>query len=258
MGISLQSTFAYWHRMWRVWRRNIWPSLSTGVLDPLIFLFAFGFGLGAIVTEVDGTPYLSYVIPGLMVNAMMFRASFESTIEVHFRYQAQRTWDAVLATPVSFSSLIAGEMLWAATKGMIACTPILIAGYAFGGVLGDIWQVALALLLCFLSGFCFSACGLLFVSVVKSVSSFPYIFTFWMTPMFVFCGVFFPVDRFPEWIQWLIQIFPATHLIEVVRGFVTGAPLGGMETFWHLSYLILLTFVAAFVATRRLKKRLFD
>src|SRR5689334_19797485 len=94
---------AVWHRNFLVWRRLIGPSLATNVLDPLIFLFAFGYGLGAVVDRVGGLDYLTFIVPGMMCYGAMFAASFESTVSTYARFSLQRTWDAILATPVTLT-----------------------------------------------------------------------------------------------------------------------------------------------------------
>jgi len=119
---------AVWRRNALVWRRLIGPSLATNVLDPLIFLFAFGYGLGAVIDQVGGLNYLSFVVPGMMCYAAMFAASFESTVSTYARFHMQRTWDAILATPVTLTELMLGEMSWAATKGLFACCCVILVG----------------------------------------------------------------------------------------------------------------------------------
>src|SRR5712692_1845813 len=128
----------YSHAVWRrnalVWRRLIGPSLATNVLDPLIFLFAFGYGLGAVIDQVGGMTYLSFVVPGMMCYAAMFAASFESTVSTYARFSLQRTWDAILATPVTLTELMLGEMSWAATKGLVSSCCVIAVGSLWGGI----------------------------------------------------------------------------------------------------------------------------
>jgi len=116
---------AVWRRNATVWRRLMGPSLATNVLEPLIFLFAFGYGLGAVIDKVGGMTYLSFVVPGMMCYGAMFAASFESTISVYARFAMQRTWDAILATPVTLTELMLGEMSWAATKGLFSSSCVI-------------------------------------------------------------------------------------------------------------------------------------
>ena len=113
-------TLAVCRRQYLVWRKTIWPSLSTNVANPVLFLFAFGFGLGAVIDDMGGLDYLAYVVPGMMAYSAMFAASFETTIGSFARFNMQKTWDAVLATPVSLLELLLGEAFWAACKAMIS------------------------------------------------------------------------------------------------------------------------------------------
>src|SRR5918992_5104110 len=106
-------TLAVCWRQYLVWRRIIWPSLSTNVANPVLFLFAFGFGLGAVIDAMGGLSYLAYVVPGMMAYSAMFAASFETTVGSYSRFMLQKTWDAVLATPVRLTELLLGELLWA-------------------------------------------------------------------------------------------------------------------------------------------------
>jgi len=126
--------FAVWRRNLLVWRRIMWASLTTNVADPLLFLFAFGYGLGAVIDQIAGLTYLSFVVPGMMAYATMFAASFETTISTYARISMQGTWNAILATPVTLSELILGEALWATTKGVFAMLCVLGVGFVWGGI----------------------------------------------------------------------------------------------------------------------------
>ena len=248
---------AVWRRQLLVWRRVIWPALTTNVADPLIFLFAFGYGLGAVVTEVGGLAYLAFVVPGMMAYSVMFAATFETTVNAFSRFQMQRTWDAILATPVTLTELLVGETLWAATKGMISSLCVLTVGWLWGGV-GDPVGVLLALPVLALGGLCFAGCGLAATAHARSWEFFAYTFTFWVTPMFVFSGTFFEVGRFPFPIQAFAWVLPMTHLIAVVRPLTAGVPLDGWAALGHVGYLAALGGAAFALARYRVGRRLFD
>jgi lipooligosaccharide transport system permease protein len=250
-------TLAVCWRQYLVWRRIIWPSLSTNVANPVLFLFAFGFGLGAVIDDMGGLDYLAYVVPGMMAYSAMFSASFETTIGSFARFNMQKTWDAVLATPVSLMELLLGEALWAACKALISASCVLVVGALWGGV-GSLPGALLSLPLILLAGFSFAACGLAATAYAKSWEFFSYFFTFWVTPMFVFSGVFFGVDRFPDVVEPLAWILPMTHLIEVVRPLVAGQDLTPWQALGHLGDIIALAVVAFALAYRRLRVRLFD
>jgi lipooligosaccharide transport system permease protein len=187
----------------------------------------------------------------------MFSASFETTIGSFARFNMQKTWDAVLATPVSLMELLLGEALWAACKALISASCVLVVGALWGGV-GSLPGALLSLPLILLAGFSFAACGLAATAYAKSWEFFSYFFTFWVTPMFVFSGVFFGVDRFPDVVEPLAWILPMTHLIEVVRPLVAGQDLAPWQALGHVGYITALAVVAFALAYRRLRVRLFD
>src|SRR4051794_6930076 len=158
---------AVWRRNALVWHRLIAPSLTTNVLDPLIFLFAFGYGLGAVLDQVGGLDYLSFVVPGMMCYAAMFAASFEATISTYARFSLQRTWDATLSTPVTLTELMLGEMSWAATKGTFSALCVIIVGGLWGGI-ANLPGVLLAFPALVLGAVCFACCGLVATSHAKN------------------------------------------------------------------------------------------
>lgn len=248
---------AVWWRQALVWRRLFWPSMTSNVANPLLFLFAFGFGLGAVIETVDGQSYLAFVVPGMMAYSAMFAASFEATISAFARFHMQRTWDAVLATPVTLSELLLGELIWAASKAMIAASCVLVVGALWGGV-PSLVGALLSLPLLALASLAFAAFGLLATAHARDWDFFSYFFTFWMTPMFVFSGVFFAVDRFPDFIQPLAWLLPMTHLIAVIRPLTIGTDLHGGVAVVHVGYVVGLAALAFWAAHRRFAQRLFD
>jgi lipooligosaccharide transport system permease protein len=249
--------YAVWRRQVLVWRRLMWSSLTTNVIDPLIFLFAFGYGLGAVVEGFAGLSYIVFVVPGMMAYAVMFAASFEASISAYARFSLQRTWDAILATPVSLTELLLGEALWAATKGVVATICVFLVGFLWGGIPAPAGAL-MALPVLALGALCFACCGLAATSHAKSWDFFAYFFTFWVTPMFVFSGVFFEVTRFPGFVQAVVWALPMTHLIAVVRPLTAGLALDPLAVLGHVAYLAALTLAAFLLARHRLAKRMFD
>jgi len=240
-----------------VWRKLIWSSLVTNVANPLLFLLAFGFGLGRFIGTVDGTPYLAFVVPGMVAYSALFAASFETTIGAYTRYSLQRSWDAVLATPVTLKELLLGEVLWAALKGMISAVSVLLVGLAWGGVPDPLGGLAL-LPIVFLATLGFASQGLLATAYAKGYDFFSYFFTFWITPMFVFSGVFFDLARFPAAIKAIAWVLPMTHLIAVIRPLSTGAPLDPALAALHIGYTLALTVTVFALAYARIRRRMFD
>jgi lipooligosaccharide transport system permease protein len=250
-------SLAVTRRQYLVWRKVIWASLSTNVFNPLLFLFAFGFGLGAVVDRMAGLSYLAFIVPGMMAYSAMFAASFETTIGSFSRLDFQKTWDATLATPVSLLELMLGEALWATAKALLSAACVLVVGVAWGGV-GSLGGALASLPAITLASFAFATCGLAATAYAKSWEFFSYFFTFWITPMFVFSGVFFEVDRFPAYIQPIAWLLPMTHVIEVVRPLVSGHPLAPLAALGHVAYVAALAAAAFILAYRRFQRRLFD
>ena len=246
--------------VWRhyiMWRGMLWPSLATNVFNPILFLFAFGFGLGAFIDTMDGTSYLSFIVPGMVAYAAMFAASFETTIGAFSRYWQQRTWDAVLATPVSLFELLAGEALWATFKGMFSAICVLAVGAAWGGV-PSLEGALLVLPIMFVGSMSFACAGLAATAFARGYEFFSYFFTFWVTPMFVFCGVFFEIERYPESVQTAAWLLPMTHIIAIVRPLMTSQPVEPLWTLVHLSYVVLLAVITFLIAYKKMRRRMFD
>lgn len=234
-----------------------WTTLANNLGNPVLFLFAFGYGLGAVIDEMGDVPYIAFVVPGMIAYATMFTASFEATIGAFSRFQFLRTWDAILATPVRLHQLLAAEVLWGALKGLFAGMCVLLVGICVGGIVtySYIW---LLIPVCVLASACFMACGLVATAYARWYDSFSYFFTFWVSPMFMFCGVFFSVDRFPEWLQWVSFFLPMTPFINMIRPLTTGMPIDWMAFALNAFYLVALMVVAFYIAYRKIKKRMFD
>ncbi len=249
-------TLAVWRRNALTWRRLFWSSMASNVANPLLFLFGFGYGLGSVVKEAEGVPYLAFVLPGMMAYAALFTASFETTISAFARFDMQKTWDAALSTPLRLEELLAGELLWAATKAMIAACSVLVVGSLWGGVIDPLGAL-LTLPVLFLGAVAFAAYGLLATAYAKSWEMFSYFFSFWVTPMFMFGGTFFAIERFPDWLEPLAWGLPMTHFLAVLRPLTTSTPLGPTLALGHLAVLALSGALALWLAQRRLRRRLF-
>jgi len=253
----LRSVLAVTHRQFIVWRKLIWSALVTNVANPLLFLFAFGLGLGQFVERMGDVPYLAFVVPGMTAYAAMFAASFETTIGAYTRYQQQGNWDAIMATPVTLAELLLGEVLWAALKAMLSAVCVLAVGWAWGGVI-SLPGALISLPLVFAASLGFACFGLVATAYARGYEYFSYFFSFWITPMFVFCGVFFDIGRFPEPVQVIAWVFPMTHLIAIVRPLTTGAALDPAMVALHIAYLTAISVLAFFMAYRETQRRMFD
>lgn len=250
-------TMAVTWRQYVVWKKLIWSNLAVNVVNPILFLFAFGIGIGNFVDTIDGMSYLVFIVPGMIAYSAMFASSFETTIGSFSRYSMQRTWHATLATPVTLSELLFGEILWATAKAMLSAIFVLVVGFIWGGI-PSLTGAIISLLVVLVASIGFACYGLVATSLAKGYEFFSYFFTFWITPMFVFCGVFFETDRFPFIVQALAWALPMTHLIAIIRPLTSGTSLDLGWAAIHLGYTILLTIAAFTFAYRRMRSRMFD
>ena len=210
-----------------MWQRNrdvffrLWHSEAPGIVaEPVLVLLAMGLGLGAYVALIDGQRYIEFVAPGIIASYGMFAASFECTYGSFFRMEERRTYDAIIATPLNVEDVIAGEIFWGATRSLITGSVILAVAAAFQLVHSP-WALLIPLL-AFLGGLMFASIAMLFTSLVPSFYEFNYFFTLFITPMFFFSGVFFPLDEFPGIVQNISLVVPLTPVVNLARAFVWG------------------------------------
>lgn len=250
-------------RLLHVWRRNltvygkIWKiSFLPPLLEPCFYLLAFGMGLGALVGDISyGEAKISYprfIAPALISMAIMYNAFFETTYTSFVRMYYQKTFDALMATPLFLSEIIAGEIVWGATKSLIASAIMMVVVSLFGLINypAGLLIVPAALL----GGFAFASIGMFFTGLVRSIEVFNLPTFLFVTPMFLFSGTFFPIETLPAWAQWLALVFPLTHLVAIVRGACLGAAAPAL--LWHYLYLVVFSAVFFFLALRSMQRRL--
>lgn len=248
---------AVYNRQYRVFRKLLGSSLVSNVANPILFLFAFGFGMGSFIDTMSGMDYLTFVVAGMIGYSAAFAASFETSIGAFTRYFLQKNWDAILSTPVTLAELMMGEILWASVKALFSAICVLIVGWLWGGVPNS-FEPLIALPIVFLGSVCFACAGLVATAYAKGYEFFAYFFTFWITPMFVFCGVFFDIGRFPDFIQYLAWGFPMTHLVAAIRPLTAGTEVNVAATLLHIGYIAVFSLAAFWIAHRKLHQRLYD
>lgn len=217
-------TWAVVHRNVRVWRAYLWASLIGNLGEPLLYLAAIGFGIGALLGPegIGGIPYDVYLAPGILVSTAMYTAVFECTFGSFTRMKPQKTFDAILATPVTPIELASGEVLTAALKSGVGAAIVLAVIAAFGLVRSPLALLCIPLGL--VVGFAFGALGLLTAALSPDYSFFNYFFTLVIAPMFLLSGIFFPVETLPSWAVVLAHGFPLTHAVRIARALTLGLP----------------------------------
>lgn len=212
-----------WRRNFLVWRKLIGPALILHFGEPLIYLLGLGYGLGFFIHQVEHMSYLTFLASGIVASSVMNSASLEGTYSVFTRMVPQLTYDAILATPVEADDILAGEMLWCATKGLLSGTAILLVAALLGAV--HKWSALLALPLMFVTGLCFAAPAIAITTFSPSYDFFNYYFTLVVTPMLILSGVFYPIANLPHAVQGVVTALPLSHAVVLVRALVAGAPL---------------------------------
>lgn len=208
-----------------VWRKLMLPSLVGNIAEPLITLVAFGFGLGALVGQVqlaDGQalPYLVFLASGSICMSAMNAASFEALYSAFSRMQVQRTWDGIMNAPVDLDDVVMAEMLWAAFKSLF--TTMVILGVMLALSVSHSPYLLLALPLLALTGMVFASIALIFNALAKGYDFFTYYFTLYLTPTTFLSGVFFPREQLPPFLQGLSEFLPLTAAVELMRPLFLG------------------------------------
>ena len=195
---------------------SYWRSATfSSTVEPTIYLLAFGFGFGSLVSKVGGYDYVEFVGTGTVATAVLFSAAFPAMFGTFVKYQFQRTYDAILAAPVDTEELVTAEALWmAARAGIYGCVPMVVA-IAFG--LDPRWSMLVVPLIAFLAGYGWACFGIAVAGFAKSIENFSYVVSAVLTPLFLVAGTFFPLDKLPHWARVLAELNPLHHCVELVR-----------------------------------------
>jgi lipooligosaccharide transport system permease protein len=217
------------YRVWKVWRRDFDVFMKTykvnffpPLLEPIFYLLALGIGLGSIVQGIPGfSSYIQFIAPALLAISMMNNSFFECTYGSFVRMYYQKTFDAIIATPISIEEVIAGELLWGATRSLISASIVLAVIGAFGLIQSPFF--ILIPVVAFFSGLLFSTIAMCFTAIAPNIDFFNYPAFLFITPMFLLSGTFFPISDLPWAIQVLAQAFlPLTHAVNLSRGLMVG------------------------------------
>jgi lipooligosaccharide transport system permease protein len=241
-----------WQRNFLVWRKMAIPALLGSLLDPMIYMFGLGYGLGSLLPQVEGAPYIAFLGAGTVCASTMNAGSFEALYSAFSRMQVQRTWDAIVNAPIALEDVVLGEWVWAATRATLAGSAILLVMALLGLI--HSWVALWALPVIFLIGLTFAALGLIVTAVAPGYDFFMYYFTLVITPMTLLSGVFFPISQLPPLAQHLTGILPLGHAVAVIRPLLLGGTPEAV--FSHLGILAITTALALTLALRMARRRL--
>ena len=250
-------------RFLRVWQRNLtvykktWKvSFLPPLLEPLFYLLAFGFGLSSLVGQVpyqgEKISYVSFIAPALIAINIMYNAFFENTFSSFVRMYYQKTFNAMMATPLSLEEIITGEIVWGATKSVLATVVMMAIISLFGYIKYP--EGLIIIPLAFLGGLAFGSIAMFFTGIVPSIEVFNLTIFLFITPMFLFSNTFFPNENLPLWAQKFSLLLPLTHLVELVRSFSFGTLT--ISLLWNIAYLLIFCSIFFPLAVYKMHKRL--
>ena len=260
--VSPQNHFAFpdislrwlpiWRRNFLVWKRLFKQSVIANIAEPLITLFAFGYGLGSLLPPLEGVRYIVFLASGSICMNAFNAATFEALYSAFTRMHVQRSWEAMLNAPLSLDDVLLAEMLWAATKSVFTGVAILLVIFALG--LSREPSMVLALPLLLLIGMTAASLGLVVNALARNYDFFTYYFTMIVTPMWFLSGVFFPFQQLPGWLQSLAQWLPLSAAVDFVRPLI----LGRMPAHPAQDFIVLIVYTAAgfYLATVLTRRRL--
>lgn len=209
-----------WQRNFLVWKKLAIASVLGNVAEPLITLIAFGYGLGSLLKEINGVPYIAFLASGSICMSVMMASSFEALYSAFSRMHVQKTWEALLNTPLALDDIVLAEMLWAATKSLISGMAILAVLFGLGIGLHPTTLLVPPLL--FIIGMTFASIALIVNALAKAYDFFTYYFTLVLTPMIFLSGVYYPSTQLPDWLQTLAALLPLSAAVDLVRPLLLG------------------------------------
>jgi lipooligosaccharide transport system permease protein len=248
--VRLSAAWHVWQRDAAIYRRTYKLNILPNFFEPFLYLLAMGLGLGAYLSRIQGTRYIDFIAPGLVATASMYGASFEVTFNCFVKMQFGKIYDAVMSTPLTIEDIGLGEMLWSTTRSIIYGCVFLAIASTFGVV--HSWLAIFAPLAVALTGIMFSVIGLSFTAVIPLIDFFTYYWTMFITPMFLFSGIFFPLDKLPHAVRVVAWFVPLHQSVDLMRALILDGDAGAAMA----SALWILVFTAAlFVLPMNLLRR---
>jgi lipooligosaccharide transport system permease protein len=248
--VRLAAAWRLWLRNAAIYKRTYKLNIVPNFFEPFLYLLAMGLGLGAYLARIKGYRYIDFIAPGLVATAAMFGASFEVTFNCFVKMQFGKIYDAVMSTPLTIEDIGLGEMLWSTTRSLIYGCVFLAIASTFGVV--HSWWAVLTPFAVAMTGMMFSAIGLSFTAIIPLIDYYTYYWTMFITPMFLFSGIFFPLDRMPHWVQVVSWFIPLHQAVNLMRGLILTGDIGSAAA--AASWIVALTAVL-FVAPMNLLRR---
>lgn len=259
MNFNISARFMrVWHRNLTVYRESWKVNFLPPLLEPVFYLLAFGIGFSGMIESVRYASreisYVQFIAPSLVAINMMNNAFFENTYGSFVRMYYQKTFDAMMATPLNAEEIITGEIVWGATKSVIG-TVIMLVVISFFGLISYPAGL-LIVLVAFLGGFAFASLAILFTALVQRIELFNLPVFLFITPMFLFSGTFFPITGLPQWAQYFALALPLTHLVNLTRALSMGIfnPEALIGICYLLVFCLLMFPLSVFIMRKRMIK----
>jgi lipooligosaccharide transport system permease protein len=235
LGFSPRAAWHVWQRNLTVYRKTYKINILPNFFEPVIYLVAMGIGLGAFIDRtIDGFTYIEFIAPGLIAASAMNGGTYDSTYNIFVKMYFGRTYEAITATPVNMEDAMVGEILWAITRGIIYGVIFSLVVAAMG--LMQSWTALFIVPIIVVISWLFAGMGLVYTSFVKIIDMYSFYFTIWLTPLFLFSGIFFPVSTLPSWAQIVAWLTPLYHCVNLAKAVVLGTWSAGhwLDVLWVL------------------------
>ena len=243
---------AIWYRHYRVYLNNFWTNSFPTVLEPLIFILAVGWGLAASVGTMNGVDYLTFLAPAQAMMAAVYTSAFEESYGTYFRMMVDHNYDAMISTPVGVREVFWGELLYTGTKGCFFSL-VVICVLACFGVIHSYWAL-LVPVVGFFTAVVFGSLGLFAARLVKSINQFNFFITGVVSPLILFSGTLFPVEKLPPAVALTAKFLPLYYFIDVSRMLTTGQFTG--ELWIAIPYIVIVPLLLGACAVQSMKKKL--
>jgi lipooligosaccharide transport system permease protein len=252
MPANASNWMSVWRRNYLVWKKLALASMFGNLADPMIYLFGLGLGLGLMVGHVDGVSYIAFLAAGTVASSVMMSASFESMYSGFSRMHVQRTWEAIMHTPLTLGDIVLGEIVWAASKSVLSGVAIMLVagvlGYAKFPSMLAVFPVIV------LTGLAFASTAMIVTALAPSYDFFMFYQTLALTPMLLLSGVFFPIAQLPALAQHITLVLPLSHAVELIRPAMLGRE--GSNVVLHVGVLVAYAVVPFFICTVLFRRRM--
>lgn len=253
MNISPSYTLAVWRRNASMYRRTWKWNILPNFFEPVFYLFSIGIGVGAYISTMNGISYIAFIAPGLVCVAAMNGASFEVTYNIYVRLTFEKTYDAMLTTPIETDDILCGEILWAITRACIYGGSFFLVLSLFG--LAPLPSSLWAILVIPLTGLLFATIGMVFSLKIPNIDLFSFYFTLFLTPLFLFSDVFFPLkERLSAHWLWVAEALPLLHPVRLARAAFNNQI--SSLILWDIAYTVGLSLLLLLWARRSVRQRL--